>query len=1108
MKHRFYSIYSILFFSLFALTASHAQRSCGSNTLMEKFYKEVPEARFSLEKSIKLWNKSKETKRSTIEVTIPVHVIIVHPPGQAVGTGDNLSMERIQSQIDVLNQDFPGINSDIVNVPAQFSVGHSDIQFCLATIDPSGNPTNGVTRFATDLEFGTNNFMIMEQTIWDNSSYLNIYVTSTITDLGFSPVASPAYTIPPMWDAPTVLTSTFGGPGFGTLNNYDLGRTTVHEIGHWLGLNHLWGPMSGGCIEDDGMDDTPIQEESTFFCPDHPVPSCNNPAIFFMNFMDYVNDDCMLAFSADQVDYMHFIIETVRPGLIGAHLTKCENIVVPDPIIGTVISTNNESCSGSNDGGVVISASGGTGPYSYSLDGGTAQASGSFNNISGGNHTVTIFDALNASGSISFNISIATPIIIEIVAVTNPCEMNANGSFGVIATGGNPGGLTITVNQSMSSPNNFFTGLSSASYNIQAADIQGCVEELDFNLETENDPFGPITLDIIYPAFDDCETNPNSVSVQFNTDPADEIINITLDNGISATAGLINGLTSGDFTYTASNADGCQESGNFSIDQEYYYDLSYTATPPTCANSNDGSLIYTNSTDLQISLVMSAGTSTGPTSYNNIEAGIHNVSVFGFNNCLLAEETIDFSINEIIVTIAELNPDCETGLTDFKIEASGGSGPLSYSFNGMTNTTGLFQHVDPGVHEVIVSDQNNCAQAILVEIQGVDTPISVNATLGQDILCFGETTFINVNVQGGTPPYEYILNGISQSSAFIDNLEGGSYELVVRSASDCGDDFIWEAEVIEYEELLLENIEVINSECSAQGGIFQAEIFDGSLPYYYILDQTDTVLTEDLPALGDGPHTIQAMDGNGCTSDPFDFDIIVSEPISIEVEIENQVSCFGLSDGKVNLFIESNLGVISYAWNNDVSDFQALAAGNYSLTVTNTDGCTDAVDFIITQPDELIVATENLVPAGNLSGSAEFIIEGGTPPYEYEVNGLENETGIFSLLQGDYELNIADANGCSLSHTFTIPFTSATLDVENKLNISIHPNPTSDILNVACNDCNSSTKFSIYNIEGKEIMQGEISNGKQIDIGQLANGFYFLMMDHGAKNSTHKFIVL
>ena len=1263
MKHRFYKIFFILFISFFSLVSSHAQRSCGTNTLMEKFYQKVPEARNSLKESIELWKKSKTTERSLVDVTIPVHVIIVHPPGQAVGTEDNLSMERIESQIEVLNRDFAGINSDIVNVPSEFPVGRSNIQFCLATIDPSGNPTNGVTRYATDLNYGDNNFFIMEQTIWDNSSYLNIYVTSTITDLGFSPVASAAYTIPPMWDAPTVLTSTFGGPGYATLPLYDLGRTTVHEIGHWLGLNHLWGPMSGGCSEDDGLDDTPIQEQSTFGCPTHPQASCSSPAIFFMNFMDYVNDDCMLAFSADQVDYMHFIIEQARPGLINAHLTKCENIVVPDPIVGTILSTTNESCSGSNDGAVNISASGGTAPYSYSLDGGTAQATGSFNNVSGGNHSINITDALNATGSINFNIDIATPILIEVVAVTKPCGNNANGSFGIVATGGNPGGLTITVNQNITNPNNFFDGLAPASYSIQAADSQACVEELIYNLELDNDPFGPVTADIIYPAFDACETNPNSVSVQFITDPADGINNITLNNGMTANAGLITGLSSGDYTYTASSPAGCQESGSFVIDREYYYDISFTATPPSCGSSNDGGIIFMNETDLQISVVMSTGTSTGPTSYANIGPGIHSVSVYGFNNCLLAEETIDFSINEIDAFTAEINPDCESGLSDFRISGSGGTGQLNYTFNGITNTTGLFEHVDPGVHQVIVSDQNNCSQAVLVEIQGVDAPIMVNANIGQELLCFGEKTFININVQGGAPPFEYILNGISQTGPFIDNLGGGSYELLVRSASDCAEDFNWEVEVIENEEIILDNINIIDSECSSSGGRFEAEIFDGSQPYFYILDQTDTLMMEDLPILNNGPHSIQGMDGNGCTTEIFNFDIIftapieldvivenqvscfggsdgkvnlfidsnlevteyawntevsnfqaleagiysltvtntdgctasanfeitqpeelrietenlenindsecsslggrfeaeifggiqpyfyildqidtfliddlpvlndgphniqgmdgngcttelinfdiiISEPISLDVVVENHVSCFGRNDGKVNLFIDSNLGVTEYAWNTEVPNFQTLEAGIYSLTVTNTDGCTASANFEITQPNELSIETENLVAAGNLAGSAEFITSGGTPPYEYNVNGVENTTGFFSLLQGDYEVIIADANGCSLVHDFTILFTSATEETNKNLNFAIYPNPTNDLLNIECNDCNSSSGFKIYNIEGKELMKNLLPASKQIDVSTLSKGFYFLKVDHKEKSSTIKFIVL
>ena len=1164
--------------------AGNSQNRC-SRELQAKFAEAVNIPDDAYEKSYAAWKKKRETsQRSNVVVTIPVHVVIVHPIGEAVGTGDNLSMERIQSQIDVLNEDYPGINSDISNVPTMFDVGMSDISFCLATSDPDGNPTNGVTRYATNLNYDDNFMMtIMPETIWDNSTYLNIYVTSTIQDLGFSPVPSTQYTIPAQWDAPTVLTASFGGPGFATQQNYDLGRTAVHEIGHWLGLNHVWGPGGGGCSEDDGMDDTPTQEEPTYFCPDHPLPSCGNSATFFMNFMDYVDDDCMLAFSQDQVDYMHFIIEEVRPGLIGAHLTKCENIPPPDPIVLTVLSTLDESCAGAANGSVDLSASGGTPPYSFSLDGVNFQGSGLFTNLSGGSYNATVQDATTAIQTASFSIGTAAPIFVEIVAQTNPCGGMANGSFGVVATGGNAGALSVTVNQTMTDPNNFFSNLSAGVYAIAVTDSQNCVEQLEFelinapnqiaievvgvnqpcgnnangsfevtttnnvqvtinqnltnpnntfnnltageyvivavdaqgctseliyNLEVDADPFDAIELDIIYPSPDDCETDPNAVSVEFISNPNDGIENIALDNGMTTTMGLIMGLSDGTYNYTASNNEGCQETGSFTIEANYYYDLDFEQIDPSCFNSVDGVLSYNNTTSLPISIELSQGIPNGVSSYSGIPSGLHSLTVFGQNDCILVQEEIEFGADQIIETGISISADCATGLTSITFSAGGGTGTLTYELNGETNTTGIFENLAAGNMTLTVTDERNCEETFDLEIFPVDGVMNVNTIIPDDTICAGETTEITLEVMGGAAPYSYVFNGIQQVSSVIQNISGGVHTIQVLSSGDCAEDFETQIEIIEFEELVVEDVVITDSECSTDGGFFEANIFDGAAPYYYILDETDTILVDDLERLADGPHSIQVVDSEGCTSEIFEFETTVSEPVFVDVNIINHVSCFGLENGRIELNVESNIGISSYDWNiEDINPIQ-MAAGEYSLTVTNPDGCTAIADFEITQPDELSIETEVLTPAGNLAGMAEFTIAGGTPPYEFSVEGIENEDGVFSLLQGDYTVDIKDANGCSFSHDFTILLESSTEDISKVLGITISPNPASQVLRVNCKQCVAKATYTIYDTQGKLVMDGAIGMEKLIQVGNLGQGVYLIAVVVDGKLALERFVVL
>ena len=1187
MRNRLFVQFFLISLIFSCGTFGYSQNRC-SNILQEKFLEKVPEAKNSHQASIEAWKKKRaHTKRSSVEVTIPVHVIIVHPPGEAIGTGDNLSIERIQSQIDVMNEDFPGLNSDIGEVPTMFDVGASEISFCLATNDPDGNPTNGITRYPTNENY-EDIFMttIMPQTIWDNSLYLNIYVTSTIQDLGFSPVPSTAYTIPPQWDAPTVLTSAFGGPGYATQSFYDLGRTTVHEVGHWLGLNHVWGPTNGGCSEDDGMDDTPTQDQPNFACPDHPLPDCGNPAVFFMNFMDYVNDECMLAFSEDQVDYMHFIIEEVRPGLIGAHLSYCDNITPPDPVVVTILNTQNESCAGANDGSVEIFATGGDAPYVFSIDGYPDQMNGVFNNLGEGNYTVVVNDASGVAQAASFSIESSAPILVEIVAVTDPSCSMANGSFGVVASGGNPGGLTVTVNQTMTDPNNFFDNLSAGNYSIEVTDSQncfeqvnyqlnnntnqilievlevnmpcgnsnngsfeiqttpeniavtvnqtltdpnntfsdltagmytisaqddeGCISEIIYNLELDTDPFDPIQIDIIYPSASECETDPNSVLVEFVSSPSDGIDNIELDNGMTSTINMFSGMSAGNYTYTVSNNEGCSETGAFTIENNYYYDFDFTVNEPSCFNSSDGEISYSNNTGLPISITVSQGTPVAgsTSSYNNIPAGMHTVIVYGADDCILEEQEINFASSPIIETGLSITPDCASGLTQLQFTASGGNGTLTYELNGVSNTSGDFENLTAGIQTLTVNDENGCEETFEIEIFAIESAMTVNTFIEDEILCFGETTTVSLEIMGGAPPYQIIYDGISQSSNVISDVKGGIHSIIVQSNGDCAEDYETTLEIIEFEKLVVEDVMIIDSECSDQGGSFSANIFDGSPPYYYILDQTDTILVEDLPNLEDGAHSIQVIDAVGCSSELFEFDIIVSTPIAVDVEILNHVSCFGLSNGKVEIDVESSIGVTSFDWNDTNLNPQQLAAGLYSLTVTNPDDCTAVVDFEITQPDSLIIESEVLVPAGNLAGSASFTAAGGTAPYIYNVSGIENEDGEFSLLQGDYLVEITDANGCQITKEFTILLESANDDLIQEFGISFSPNPTDHFLSIDCKECPEESIYSIVNLKGETLRNGSIIKEKILDVSNYSQGVYLLIIEIDGRFVSNRFVVL
>jgi len=453
-------IFTLYFLFSFTFSFVKAQEiECGTMANLEYLKAQDPQLENkmlqneqALQKYIKTHTtiQSRKGKGTIITIPVVVHVVYANP-------SENISAAQVLSQIAILNKDYRKSNADTSAIPSVFAAVAADceIEFCLATKDPNGNSTSGITRTATkqtSFSPGTFNGVSWSNDgvkytssggtdAWNTSKYLNIWVCDLGNLRGYAQLPGG----PSSSDGVVVDYTRFGNIGTAAWASFTI-RTTTHEIGHWLNLNHIWGnniKETSNC-GDDFCDDTPAESSSTYGTPTFPYntySACNSGANgeMFMNYMDYT--DCRSMFTQDQKTRMRAAIDTFRSGLLNY---TCQTGVVygctdPKACNYSASATVNVDCNYTTCAGCMDTAA-----YSYnSLATISDTASCLYCDVSA---SAVVVDASSSSaldGSVDLSVKGWNCITPTSLASNFGANSGAAGvMFNMINTSGNP--LTIT----------------------------------------------------------------------------------------------------------------------------------------------------------------------------------------------------------------------------------------------------------------------------------------------------------------------------------------------------------------------------------------------------------------------------------------------------------------------------------------------------------------------------------------------------------------------------------------------------------------------------------------------------------------------------------------
>ena len=738
---------------------------------------------------------------------------------------------------------------------------------------------------------------------------------------------------------------------------------------------------------------------------------------------------------------------------IGCQITSSVTLVEPAAITFTNTLTH-PLCNGDNNGSIIINASGGNGSLQYSIDGGTTfQVANTFNNLSSGNYNLVIQDANNCQ--ITGNATLNNPALITFTSSSNneTCG-NANGSITIVGSGGT-GSLQYSIDGGANfQASGVFTGLTGFTYSIIVEDANGCQATGSETVLSEDGP----SISSINTTDPLC--NGDNGTIVIVTSGGTGSLQYSIDGGASFGASPTFSTGDGSYSIVVEDANGCQSTGNATINEPQGISFNTTSTNANCGVS-DGSLTINGSggTGTLVYSIDGGANFQAANTFTGLSSGTYSIVVQDDNGCQEnGTGNIAGTGGSSISNISGSDPLCNGGNDGtISITASGGTAPLLYSIDAGINfqTNNNFNALSSGSYIIVVEDDNGC-QTFDTIILNDPTALTYAAnTINEN--CGSGDGSISLVGNGGTGSFQYSIDGGStfQAGGVFTNLNAGLYNVVIQDGNGC--------QVSGNETIGSTGGATINSTNSTDlicfgnnDGTITITASGGTGTLLYSIDGgVNFQSTGNFNNLGGGTYNVMVQDDNGCQT--FST-IVINEPTEIIATISIIEANCGNNNGSATVSASGGTGNLSYQWddpnNQTTTTASNLFAGIYHLTINDDNGCTLLDSAIISNQGDpsIIVTTTDASCFGNADGSANAIAIGGIAPYNYSWNDPNNQSSSTAtgLAAGTYLVQVTDNVGCIAFETVTI---SEPLELTNSLTI----------LNTSCGMNNG---LAISNIQG------------------------------------------
>lgn len=766
----------------------------------------------------------------------------------------------------------------------------------------------------------------------------------------------------------------------------------------------------------------------------------------------------------------------------------------PVPSISIYESPSGLHCSGqyvslTANGGVFYNWSGGV------INGYPFQVSSS--NV----YSVTVTDSNGCTHELNTSLDVAPSPSLTLNESHVICHGESTGAVYAAATSGT-GPYTYQWSNNGTGSNQ--TALTAGTYTVTLTDSLGCTA---ISSAVVAEPSQPVSIGVLTVEHLQCHGD-SSGSISVSATGGTGSISFLWNNGIAADT--VSNLPSGTYTMTATDANGCTALTNVLVTEPAEIQLSISSVDIACYGHNTGSLSATATNGQgSVSYLWSNGSTSAQVS--SMLAGVYTLTVTDSNGCssvdsIVLSEPAD-SLSAVFTSVQPVL--CHGDATGaIHTSGSGGTGDLSYSWNqggADSNIVGL----QAGVYTLVITDDNGCSYTMDTVIREPETPVNIGLDTLKHVRCYGDSTGgLIVFSDGGTGQHQYMWNN-GMTMAATSALPAGSYTITVTDEHGCTSSTTVE---IEQPESALGTVTTtLDVLCFGESnGMAKVLPVGGTPPYAFAWSHSsDSAVATNLTK---GIYHLTITDENGC--EHLDS-AVIEQPDAILLEpYAVPALCNGENSGEAEVTVSGGVGGYTYEWSNGKKSASAgrLTSATYTVTVTDSNGCTKTEAVYVHQPAPIQAFVETAVDTAECEGKATIEVNGGNAPYTYLWNdplGQNTQTAVH-LCPGSYCVSVSDANGCMLDSCEVLVTRDKYTPTNDYGFFIFYPNPNNGqfFIEYSSSDPYAIADVTVFDMLGKPVWVGRALVGRNpVSMEKQASGTYLIQLT-SEQGSLHQKLVI